>query len=287
MVSLHLAIMLFGAAAVVAGFSQLDALSLTLGRCLVAAPLLLGLARWRQGAFKWPGPRHSLGAGALLAFHWTAFFQAMRLGGVPVALLSYAAFPAFSLLLERLGSRGAHHRGKRAGWQMGQLLLLLGGLALLAIPRESQGSRPIAALAWGLSSGAAFAVLAQWNTALRRHHGALVLTGSQVAGAALLLLPWSFKGLSVASCRDWEVLLVLGLACTAVGHGLFQRALGRVSPFQAGIAAGLEPFYGLVLSAALGHAVSGREWTALLLVGAAALLPLIRERFLHPTVFRE
>ncbi len=275
MLQLHLAVMLFGAAALVAQSTQLDALALALGRCLVAAPLLLGLARWRSGGHRaWPGLRHGLGAGALLAFHWAAFFQAMRLGGVAVALLSYAAFPAFSLLVERLLPTQTREHALPAGWQGLQLLLLTFGLLLLALPHGGQGSHLPAALAWGLASGAGFALLAHWNARLRSLHGALALTGSQVAGAALLLLPFALPALATATLHDWAALLLLGLMCTALGHGLFQWALGRVSPFQAGIAAGLEPVYGLLLMAGLGQTVEIREWVALPLMALAAFLPL-------------
>jgi len=275
MISLHIAILLFGAAALVAQTTSLSPLALTLGRCLVAAPLLLALARVRAPASAtWPGMRHLLGAGALLALHWTAFFQAMRLGGVPLALLSYAAFPAFSLLLERWILPASDRPPGRARTRLLQMLLLAVGLVLLALPGKEKGPQDIEALAWGLGAGASFALLAHWNAHLRRHHGALMLTGGQLAGAALLLLPWTLPALAAATPADWICLLVLGLGCTALGHGLFQHALGKVPPFQAGIAAGLEPLYGLGLAALMGHQASPAQWLALPFMLGAALLGL-------------
>lgn len=275
MISLHIAILLFGAAALVAQATSLSPMALTLGRCLVAAPFMLALARARAPkSATWPGARHLLGAGALLALHWTAFFQAMRLGGVPLALLSYAAFPAFSLLLERWIRPASTLLPGRARTRMLQMGLLAAGLLLLALPGKRGGTHGLAALAWGLGAGASFALLAHWNAHLRRNHGALMLTGGQLAGAALLLLPWTLSALTAATPRDWVWLLVLGLGCTAIGHGLFQHSLGKVPPFQAGIAAGLEPLYGLVLAALLGQPVASAQWLALPFMLGAALLGL-------------
>jgi len=274
MIALHLAVLLFGAAALVAQATSLDPGALTLGRCLVAAPVLLLLARrLRPRGAPWPSGIHLLGSGVLLAFHWISFFHAMRLGGVPVALLSYASFPAFALLLDRLVPAG-RAPAPPLGPQVAQLFLLAAGLALLA---GGEAAAPRwEALASGLASGAAFAGLARWNSRLRRRHGALELTGLQLSVAVLALLVPHAGGLSKATPQDWGLLLVLGLACTALGHGLFLHALKRVPPFQAGVAAGLEPVYGLLLAALLGTPVAGREWLALPLMAGAALLGLRR-----------
>jgi drug/metabolite transporter (DMT)-like permease len=277
MFALHLAVLLFGAAALVGQATTLDSGALTLGRCVVAAPVLLMLAssRRRSGA-PWPGILHLLGTGLLLALHWMAFFHAMRLGGVPVALLAYASFPAFVLLLDR-ALPDPDWPKPTLGRQLIQLVLLAAGLALLA--GDGATSARWEALASGLLAGASFAVLARWNAWLRRSHGAVELTGLQLAVAALVLALPHLPDLVDATPRDWGLLLVLGLACTALGHALFLHALKRVPPFQAGVAAGLEPVYGLLLAALLGLPVAGREWLALPLMVGAALLGLRRT---HP-----
>lgn len=274
MVALHLAVLLFGAAALVAQATSLGPLALTLGRCLVAAPVLLALT--------WGGQRRPLArgplllqlavAGPLLALHWVSFFHSMRLGGVPVALLSYASFPAFSLVLDACLPAAAVAQRQAPSWiRVGQLTLLAGGLALLAGVPGSMAPGRGAGLGWGLLAGASFAALTRWNAARVVQLGALRLAGLQLAGAALCLLPVAGVELARAGGRDWALLLVLGLLCTALGHGLFIHALRRVHPFQAALAAGLEPVYGLLLAALLGAAVLPREWAALPLVVLAAV----------------
>lgn len=280
MIALHLAILLFGAAALVAQASQLSPLALTLGRCLVAAPLLLGLA-WRSApalAASWLDLRRLAVAGALLALHWFSFFLAMRRGGVPLALLSYASFPAFSLLLERVWAPAELARRTPPRRAVLQLALLGGGLLLLAGGGGGAPAGRSAGLLWGLLAGACFAVLTRWNADQVGRQGALRLAGGQLAGAALILLPLAGGELLRAGLRDWLLLLLLGCLCTALGHGLFIRALRRVGPFQAALAAGLEPVYGLLLAAALGLPVLPREWAALPLVAGAALLGCLDDK---------
>jgi len=276
MLLLHLAVLLFGAAALVAQATSLGPGALALGRCLVAAPVLLVLAwRMRSRGGPWPAGLPVLAGGLLLAVHWTAFFHAMRLGGVPTALLAYASFPAFVLLLDQAWpdpERPAPSLGRR----LAQLGLLAAGLGLLAgLPG---GVHRWEALGAGLVSGATFAALARGNAILRRRHGALELTGLQLAVAAAFLALGNTPELLQATPGDWAWLALLGLACTALGHGLFLHALKRVPPFQAGVAAGLEPVYGLLLAALLGQPVAGREWLALPLMAGAALLGLRRSR---------
>jgi drug/metabolite transporter (DMT)-like permease len=276
MFALHLAVLLFGAAALVAQATTLSPGALALGRCLVAAPVLLALAwRLRSRDAPWPSGIHVAASGLLLAVHWTAFFHAMRLGGVPTALLAYASFPAFVLLLDQAWP-DPERPVPPLGRQLVQLGSLTAGLALLAgLPGETHRWEALGA---GLVSGATFAALARGNAFLRRRHGALELTGLQLAVAAAFLALWHAPEMVRATPRDWALLAVLGLACTALGHGLFLHALKRVPPFQAGVAAGLEPVYGLLLAALLGQPVAGREWLALPLMAGAALLGLRRSR---------
>jgi len=280
MPALHLAILLFGAAGLLGRELALDPAAITAGRSLVAALVLWALL-WRgrrDTGLPLPGWGWTLGAGALLALHWSCFFAAVKLGGVPLALLSHASFPAFGLLLEWVSPR----RGDKVAAAPRNLprklalLALLGiGLAVLAGPDLFQADGRLRGLLLGLGAGATFALLTRLNAARLGWHGPLALAASQMAGAALWLLPLSAGALLAAPARTWLLLLGLGLACTALAHTLFIRALRRATPFQAGIAAGLEPVYGVLLAALLpGAAPRPHEWAALPLIVAAALLAL-------------
>ena len=68
--------------------------------------------------------------------------------------------------------------------------------------------------------------------------------------------------------REMMLLLVLGLACTALSHTLFIGALATVSAHTASVIAALEPVYGIVLALAFLGEVPG-PWT---LAGGALIV---------------
>ena len=98
--SLHAAVALFGFAALFGQWIALPATTIVLGRTLIAAVTLAALLLARRQRAASASARLAIN-GAILALHWVTFFAAVRLAGVAVALLGYASFPLFVLLLER------------------------------------------------------------------------------------------------------------------------------------------------------------------------------------------
>src|SRR5215813_5735339 len=96
---LHVAVLLFGFAGLFGKWLSIAPGMIVLGRTLVASialGLLLRLTGERRGSFEW-----RLGVnGGVLALHWVSFFQAIQVATVAVALLGFASFPLFVLLLE-------------------------------------------------------------------------------------------------------------------------------------------------------------------------------------------
>ncbi len=118
-----------------------------------------------------------------------------------------------------------------------------------------------------------FAVLAILNRKYLRGHSPLAMAGGQNAVAALLLLPWFGAGIGQISLRDWLLLAVLGIFCTACAHALFIRGLATVRAQVASVLASLEPVYGIVLALlVLGEVPPGRALIGgLLILGATGL----------------
>ncbi len=102
---IHAAVFLFGLAGLFAEWVSLPASWIVLGRTGFAA-LYLMLALWLRKK-TWPSPAHReiillILSGALLAFHWVSFFQAIQLSSVALGLLTFSSFPVFTFLLELL-----------------------------------------------------------------------------------------------------------------------------------------------------------------------------------------
>lgn len=268
LVLVHVAVLLFGFAGLFGKWLALPSASIVLGRTLVAAAALgvLVAARGRAAA-----PTVGLAAnGAILAIHWTAFFEAIAVASVAIGLLGFATFPLFVLLLERwlLGRRWAAVEATTAA-------LVAAGLVIL-VPSLDPADATLRGLAWGVLSGFTFALLAVRSRGLARTYAPVEIALWQNAFAALLLVPAAWlarESLAAVSARDVLLLLVLGLVCTALAHTLFIASLARLSAHTASVVAALEPVYGIALAAVLLGEVPGMRTLAggALIVLAAVL----------------
>jgi drug/metabolite transporter (DMT)-like permease len=263
---LHIAVALFGFAALFGKWIALPPVAIVLGRTVIAAATLALLVWMRHQQLGRP-ERALLVNGPLLALHWVSFFAAVQIASVAIALLGYASFPVFVLLLER-GRRAS--RGEYA-----TVLLAALGLAMLAVPLSwsSDASR---GLAIALVSGATFALLVVRNRRLVAGRSAARIAMWQNLAASVCLLP--IVAISGGAAKwprieDAALLLVLGVVCTGLAHTLFIASMRRVSAHSASVVAALEPVYGIALAAwLLGEKPDARTVAGGVLIVVAALI---------------
>jgi len=261
--SLHAAVALFGFAGLFGKWLALPPATIVLGRTFVAAVALgalLALRRELRGPFEW---RLGLN-GVVLAVHWVAFFQAIQLAGVAIGLLGFATFPAFVLLLEWSFLK---RRTRPGEWLLAAIAML--GLVLI-VPDFQWSNQVVQGVLWGVLSGATFALLAVCNRALASRREPLAIAFWQSACAAVCLLPVLVLVPVIVTPRDLELILVLGLLCTALAHTLFIRSLRVLSAHTASVVVALEPVYGIALAAVLLGEIPGMSTLAggALIVGA-------------------
>ena len=92
--SVHVAVMLFGVAALFGKWLALPPWAIVLGRTTVASVALGALLLIRREAFG-RGDWRLAANGAILALHWVAFFRAIQVSSVGIGLLGFASFPLF------------------------------------------------------------------------------------------------------------------------------------------------------------------------------------------------
>ena len=244
LVSLHAAVALFGFAGLFGKWIALPPVTIVLGRTAVAAialGALLALRGQGYGRYEW----RLAASGALLAAHWVAFFQSIQIAGVAIGLLGFATFPVFVLLLEWVFLRRRTHA---VDWVLALIVTL--GLVLL-LPDFQLSNKVVQGVLWGVLAGATFALLTVCNRvyASRREAGEIAFW--QNAFAAVCLLPVLVLNRAIPAPRDLGLILVLGLACTALAHTLFIRSLRALSAHTASVVATMEPVYGIALAAVL------------------------------------
>ena len=242
--ALHVAVALFGFAALFGKWIALPAAAIVLGRTLVGAATLL-VALGLSGRSPGRADRSTTINGAVLAVHWVAFFAAVQVASVAVGLLGYASFPLFVLLLERRLWRG--HATERA-----TALLAAAGLVAL-VPDFTWSSDVVRGLALGLVSAFTFALLTVRNRKLvtQMSPSRIALWQNVVAAACLSPVVALTPGIAWPSATDCALLVVLGVACTGVAHTLFIASMQRVTAQTASVVAALEPVYGIALAALL------------------------------------
>jgi drug/metabolite transporter (DMT)-like permease len=262
----HAAVLCFGLAGVLGKLSGLPAPVITLGRVVFASAALAVVALARGQAAAPRGRRDRvilLGQGALLAVHWTAFFEAINVSSVAVGLLSFSSFPLFTAMLEP-----ALLRQRPSRLQVAAALLVLPGIWLL-VPSFSLEDRTTAGVAWGVFSGATFALLSVANRWLGRSYSSVTISLYQDGVAGVLLLP----ALALAPVAAWTpqslvILLVLGVVGTALAHTLFIESMRDITAQSASLLASLEPVWGI----AFGLLLLGEVPTARTLVGGAIIV---------------
>ena len=268
LVALHVAVALFGFAALFGKWIALGPVDIVFGRTIVAALAL--------GIFVLYGHAHSarpgfalFGNGALLALHWVAFFAAVQIASVAIALLGFASFPVFVLVLEQ-----ASHRRRATFDEWIAVFLAVSGVALL-VPKLEWESPDVRGLAWGIAAGFTFALLALRNRALVAEAGATPLALWQNAFAALWLVPVILLNgdATMPTARDIVLIALLGIFCTALAHTLFIASMVRMTAYTASVVSILEPVYGIAWAALLLGERPGPRTLAggALIVGAAAL----------------
>lgn len=183
----HVAAVLFGMTGILGALIHFAPTTITAGRAGFAAVSLLVLALLqRRPVVRALNVRHIrvlLASGIFLAVHWVTFFLAVKVGGVAVATLGFASFPAFIALLDVLVFR------ERIGAGEGTLLTLVILGLILVTPSFDFGNSGTIGLLWGLLSGLSFACLAVLNRRGSRGVDAIQVALWQNTIVFLLVLP--------------------------------------------------------------------------------------------------
>ncbi|MEV6320285.1 DMT family transporter [Nocardia sp. NPDC051787] len=238
---------------------------LAVGGLLLVAVLATKRQPWPRNPLAW----RRIGAVAVLA----ATFQAAYFGAVAAASVSLATLitigmsPVVVAVLEHSTERRAVDRRRAA-----TIGISLCGLALLVgVPSggTSAGGLLVGA-ALASAAATAFATTTVMNAAPVPGLDAMTTTGLGFTGGALLLVPVAAtSGLAFhPTVGSVALVLLLGLAPTAVAYTLYFRGLSEVGPGTAAVLALLEPLTGAVLAAV----VLGERLTTPALLGATLLL---------------
>lgn len=271
----HLSVLLFGLSGLFGKLLGHHSLVIAWGRTVFSSlTLACVLAAGGQG-FR-PANRRDLPAfwalGALLAFHWSSFYQAIRLSTVALGLISFSTFPIFLTFLEPLFT------GKRPGRRDLALALCSFGGVVLATPFSASAGM-LRGVLWGCASGLSYALLGLCNQRWASRLPAAKISFYEQLFAAVSLTPCLLWLRPAFSLRDLGLLAVLGSVFTALSHTLFISGLKTVRAQAAGVISTLEPVYGILFAALLIGEIPGwrQALGGLMVLACAAVSSLTGE----------
>lgn len=279
--SVHLVAVLFGTCGILGELIQAGADVITWGRAMFAVIALSIGGFWVAGratpqSMSFSGVfQHGrwlalLVSGAMLSIHWVTFFVSVKVGGIAVATLGFATFPAFITLIEWGVLR---ERVARAEWI--RLICVTFGLVLVT-PSIDLTDSVTEGLIWGVLSGASFGVLAVLNRRYLASIDAFQVAGLQNLIVFFLLSPWAIPHLGAVSLQSWFWILLLGVVCTGLAHLLFVSGLRHLHARTAGLVVALEPVYAIVFAWVLFSQVPGLRTIA---GGTIMILAIISASF--------
>jgi drug/metabolite transporter (DMT)-like permease len=274
---IHLAVFLFGFPGLFGKWLAWPAVTIVFGRVLFACLALAAvMAMGRRASFRVAGRRDVLLlalCGLVLAAHWTMFFKSIQVSTVAVGLLAYSSFPVFTAFLEPLLAKER--------WEPESLiyaLVCVAGIALI-VPGFDVSDAVVRGVVWGLGAGLSFSLLSVLNRGLASRHSSLTVAFYQDLVAGVLLVPAVWRTGLPRSGRDWALVAVLGVFCTAAAHTLFISGLKGAGARTASVLSSLEPVYGILLALIfLGESPSLRTVSGGAIILAAALAATVRAR---------
>ena len=262
---LHIAVMLFGLAGVVAQFVEVSAVMVALGRVVCSSALLLLIALVKKDSLRLASKKDVffiILTGAVMAAHWTTFFQSIQVSTVAIGTITFSTFPLFLTFIEPV----LFHEKIRRQSIISAVLLFIG--VLITIPEFSMANNTTIGIIWGMICSLTYAVLTLANRYFSARYAARTICLYEQGSAALVLLPALFLVDTTWRVQDFAGVAFVGFVCTAFAHSLYVTAQKSVKAQTAGIVSGMETVYGIVYALLfLGEIPSIRE-----LVGGAIIL---------------
>lgn len=245
LLKVHGTAVLFGASGIFGALIQSSAQTIVVGRVMIAFVMISLYFLWKkQPLVKLNVQQMGQQAvsAALLSAHWVTFFIAVKVGGVAIATLGFASFPAFVALFESL-----FFREKLRFREVVLLIAITIGL-ILVTPEFTFDNQATQGLLWGVLSALVYGILAVVNRKTMSKISGVQASWWQYIFATLLLLPFSAAELPSVSAQDWFWIFCVGFLCTTLAYTLFISSLDTINARTASMIISLEPVYAIAIA---------------------------------------
>lgn len=272
---LHIAVMLFSISGVVGQFVEIPSVLVAMGRVICSSILLFIIAKVKKESLKLESKKDYaliMFAGAVLAVHWTTFFQSIQVSSVAIGTITFSTFPLFITFIEPI----VFKEKIKMRSIVNAVILLIG--VLITVPEFSLENQVTVGIVWGMISSFTYAIITLANRYFSKKYIGRVVCLYEQGTAAIVLLPAAFLVPAVWRPQDIVGVLIIGFVCTAFAYSLYVSAQKGVRAQTAGIISGMETVYGIVYAFIfLSEVPSGREILGGVIILGVALMASLKE----------
>lgn len=193
---------------------------------MIMTPFAIRNGEWRDPAKKHL-LKHSAFAGVFLAFHFLAFFLAMRFTSVAAGTALAALQPIFAALYVRF--KGEHI----STTSLVGMMIAFSSVFVITGVDLSLSTRAFVGDLFGITCAALAATYVAIGSRVQRDLATSTYTSLCYGTCAMTVLPFIiFGGIQVThfALTEWVILLLLIIGAQFMGHTLFNLVLKRVSP---------------------------------------------------------
>jgi len=182
--------------------------------------------------------------GIIVGLHWLAFFHAIKVSNVSIAVVCMASSALFASILEPIILKR-----KFLGSELILSIATIGGMALI----YGFEFHYYLGILYGLICAFLSALFTVINGQFANQYSSAHITLYEMLGAALTMTAFLIyngnisSGLFEGSYSDWVYLLILGIVCTV---GAFMAAvwiMQYVTPFSVSLSLNMEPIYTILI----------------------------------------
>lgn len=248
LVSIHIAVLLFGASTLFVKLIPMSALLLTMARALFSAISLYLFVHFRHISLKFERFQDyfwNILAGVFLTIHWFFFIMSIQISKVYIGTITFATYPVFVMFMEPYV-----FKEKFQFQNLISIIMIIIGIAFL-IPAFQLNNDMTLGILYGLLSSFSFATLSIINRRLALSYDSAIITLYEQAIAAFIMtiiISLLHPVLGEGSFIHFIELVIYGVIFTALAHTLYIRGLKGVKAQTASIISVLEPVYSIFLA---------------------------------------
>ena len=244
-IGLNFSIFLVGVTGLFGKIISTSAFFIVFGRVLFAVMALFLFLKLKREKLKPNSAKDMLmflGLGALLTFHWFAFFHSIKLSSVAIGLLTFGTFPIFTTFLEPI-----FLKTKFTARDLIVAVICFVGVALVVPNLNFQTDYGQGAI-WGIIAGLSYAFIVITNKTYVARYSSVTLTFYQFSVSLLICLPVVLWMQETVLPMDWVYLAFNGVICTALAHSLYIYSSRYIDAQTISVLTMMEVLYGIVLA---------------------------------------